>query len=86
MDGYSVLATDDKQVGHVVGIQQDYYIVETRSALKKTRYPLPKRYASVEPERECVLMHMSKETLYGAPKVGRDGAIDEPAVAAYYGV
>ena len=85
MRGYTVVTTDDKRIGEIVGAQGDYFIVESGSRLKKARYPLPKRYATVRPDRECVLMQMSKDILCGAPKVGRDGELDELAVAAYYG-
>jgi hypothetical protein len=85
MKGYNVVTTDDERVGHIVGMQGDYYIVESGSMLKKARYPLPKRYTTVEPERERVLIRMSRETLFGAPTVGRDGTLDELAVAAYWG-
>jgi hypothetical protein len=85
MEGYSVVTTDERTVGHVVGVRADYYIVESGLVLKKARYPLPKRLASVEPARERLLIQMSKETLHGAPKVGPGGTFDEQAVAAYYG-
>jgi hypothetical protein len=85
MEGYSVVTTDEKEVGRVVGMLDDYYIVETRSVLRKARHLLPKRYATVDPKKACVLIHMSKELLYGGPKLGRDGALDEAAVAQYWG-
>jgi hypothetical protein len=85
MGGYSVVTTDEKRVGRVVGMLRDYYIVEGDSVLRKARYPLPKRYASVDRERASVLITISKEVLYGGPKVGRDGELDEAAAAEYYG-
>jgi hypothetical protein len=85
MEGYRVVTTDEKEVGRVVGMLDDYYIVETRSVLRKARHLLPKRYATVDPKKACVLIHMSKELLYGGPKLGRDGALDEAAVAQYWG-
>jgi hypothetical protein len=85
MEGYSVVTREEKRVGHVVGTVGDCYLVESGAVLRKARYPLPKRYATVDPERGCVVIHMSKEVLYGGPKVGRDGEFDEAALAEYYG-
>lgn len=84
MEGYSVVTTDDKRVGHVVGVTGDYYIIE-RGSLKKARYVLPKRYGAVMSDGDYMRVQVSKETLCGGPKVGRDGRIDELAVAEYYG-
>jgi hypothetical protein len=85
MEGYSVVTTDEKRVGRVVGTVGDCYVVESGSVLRKARYPLPTRYATVDPERGCVVIHMSKQVLYGGPKVARDGGFDETALAEYYG-
>jgi hypothetical protein len=85
VEGYPVVTTDEKRIGRLVGMQNDLYIVESGSALRKARYPLPKRYVSVDRDRGRALAQVSKETLCGGPKVGRDGAIDDAAVAAYYG-
>lgn len=85
MEGYPVMTTDDKRIGRLVGMHGDHYIVESGSALRKARYPLPKRYVSVDRDRARALAQVSKETLCGGPKVGRDGTIDEAAIAAYYG-
>ena len=84
MDGYRVVTVDDERIGRVVGMQGDYYIVESGSALRKSRYPLPKRYASVDREYECVRAQLSKETLCGGPRIGRDGRVDETELDAYY--
>jgi hypothetical protein len=85
VEGYPVMTTDEKRIGRLVGVQDDIYIVESGSALRKSRYPLPKRYVNVDRDRGWALAQVSKETLCGGPKVGRDGAVDEAAVAAYYG-
>lgn len=86
MEGYAVVTTDDKRVGHVVGMEGDYYIVESGSVLGKSRHPVPKEYATVDATRECVLIRISTEVLRGAPKLGRDGRFDETAAADYYGL
>ena len=85
MDGYSVVTTDDKRFGRLVGTQGDCYIIERGSLLRKTRYPLPKRYVSIMREEECARVQVSKETLCEGPRVTRNGAVDEEAIAAYYG-
>jgi len=85
MEGYSVVTNDDKHVGHVVGTHGDYYIVESGSILKKTRYPLPKRNATVNSDDGRLVMHMSREILHGAPRVDREGRFDVAAALGYYG-
>lgn len=84
MHGYRVVpATSDRNVGQIIGTSGDYYIV--KRAIGRGCYPLPKEYATVIPEEDRVRMHMSKEMLFGAPKVGRDGEFDEVAAAEYFG-
>ena len=85
MDGYSVVTTDDKRLGRLVGMEGDYYIIEVGSLLRRTRYALPKRYISIIREKDCARVRVSKETLCGGPRVGRNGAVDEEAIATYYG-
>jgi len=84
MEGYPVVTTEKKRVGHVVDVRDDYYIIES-GAQRKARYPLPKRYASVDSLEGHVLIQVSKETLCGGPRIGPNGTLDEGAVAAYYG-
>jgi hypothetical protein len=85
VEGFPLVTTDDRRIGRLVGMEGDHYIVESGLPFRKSRFPLPKRYVSVDRERGRALAQVSKETLCGGPKVGRDGAIDEAAVAAYYG-
>jgi hypothetical protein len=81
---YSVLTTDEKRVGRVIGTRGGYLIIET-GTLKKTRHPLPVRLANVDREKRCVLIQMAKTIVSESPKVAHDGSFDEELAAAYYG-
>ena len=83
MKGYDVVAFDGKRVGRIAGVAGDFYIVE-RGKVWKSRAPLPKRFARVDEDTHCVHAGISSQVLLAAPKVGRDGKIDEEAVSAFY--
>jgi hypothetical protein len=82
MEGFRVVtAVGEKRVGRIVGAQGSYYIV--KRSFGRGRFPLPKRNASVVPERRRVLMQLPRKQLFEAPKVGRNGEID-PATDGHY--
>jgi hypothetical protein len=81
---YSVVTTDEKRVGRVVGTHGGYFIVET-GTIRKSRHPLPVNLAAVDRDKKCVLIQMAKAILCESPKVAHDGSFDEEKVAAYYG-
>jgi hypothetical protein len=85
MEGYDVVTFDGKRVGKIAGVAGDFYILE-RGKVRKTRAPLPKRFASVDEDMHAVRAGISSQVLLAAPRVGRDGTIDEGAVSAFWEV
>lgn len=73
--GYRVVtAAGEKHVGRIDGVEGNYYIV--KRSFGRGRYPLPKREAVVDLERERVSMRISRRELFEAPKVSRRGELD----------
>ena len=82
MHGFDVRTVDDDKVGHVVGEDGDYLIVE--HGLLKTHHALPRTFAEVDESAEVVRTTLSKELIYDSPKV--NGELDRQAVAEHYGL
>jgi hypothetical protein len=83
MTGYEVVTTDDKRVGAVVEVRDDYLIVET-GRLIKHRHALPKAFAHPVDADQLVRVTVSKELVEDSPNV-EDG-FDEHQVARHYGL
>lgn len=83
MEGYTVFTVDDKKVGRISAVTSDFFVVE-HGTLLRSRLPLPKSFASVDDDMHCVWAGVSKQVLCAAPKVARDGTIDERAVSSFY--
>jgi hypothetical protein len=82
VDGFRVItAIGEKRVGRIADAQGDYYIV--KRPLGRGRYPLPKKNATVVPEKKLVLMHLPRRELFEAPKVQRGGELD-PATDGHF--
>ncbi len=82
VEGFRVVtAVGEKRVGRIVGAEGHYYIV--RRSFGRSRYPLPKRQAEIDPEQRRVLMRTLRQVLLEARKVRRDGELD-PATDGYY--
>jgi hypothetical protein len=84
MEGYDVITFDDAKVGHAVGRQGAFLIVEHGSIFKHRR-PVPEAFATVDDEAHVVRMTVSRDILESAPEVGDDG-LDERAAAEHYGL
>jgi hypothetical protein len=83
--GYDVITSDDAKVGEVVDVVGDNFIVE-HGTLRKHRNALPKTFAQVDGDAGVVRTTLSKQIIEQSPEVDRDEALDERAVAAYYGL
>jgi hypothetical protein len=84
MEGYDVITFDDAKVGHAVGRQGAFLIVEHGSIFKHRR-PVPEAFATVDDEAHVVRMTVSRDILESAPEVG-DHGLDERAAAEHYGL
>src|SRR5262245_29300023 len=82
MKGYDVRTIDDDKVGHVVGVEDDFVIVE--HGLLKTKHALPMTFAEVDDEQQLVRTTLSKSLIHDSPKV--NGDIDHQAIAEHYGL
>jgi len=82
MHGFDVRTFDDDKVGHVVGEEGDYLIVE--HGLRKTHHALPRTFADVDDSAQVVRTTLSKQLIYDSPKV--NGELDRQAVAEHYGL
>ena len=81
MEGYEVIGSDDDKVGHVVGTENGYLIVES-GMLRKTTHAIPLDMAHVYEEDKAVRLTVSKEMVEEGPTVD-DG--NWQAVEDYYG-
>jgi hypothetical protein len=83
MNGYEVVTTDDKRVGSVVDVHDDYLIVETGKLIKH-RHALPKAFAHPVDAEQLVRVTVSKDLVEDSPNV--DDRFDERLVARHYGL
>ena len=79
-----MLTSDDAKIGHVVGQQGNYLIVE-HGMLIKHRRAIPKTFAHADDAEQVVRVSVPKQIVEGAPQVDGD-ELDEEAVAAHYGL
>ncbi len=84
MQGYAVITSDDKKVGHVVDEIDDILIVEHR-ALHKKRFPLPRVFANVDDAAQVVRASVSSRVLEDAPEV-HGGELELEPIARHYGL
>ena len=84
MEGYEVVTNDGRKAGHVVRVSGGVLVVE-HGVLLKHRNALPRELAHVDDEAKVVRATVSRELLEEGPKVNGE-AVDERAVAAYYGL
>jgi hypothetical protein len=84
--GYRVMTTEGKTVGHVAGESETALMVECGMWPRKVWRGLPKRYTSIDHEERSVLMQMSKEMLARSPKLKQGVAVDDEAVASWWGL
>jgi hypothetical protein len=85
MDGYDLITSDDKRLGHVVGTSGDNVIVE-HGHLRKSRHAVPQTFLDVHDDEGVVRTTLSKQLIEDSPKVPDDGDVDEAEIAAYYGL
>ena len=81
MEGYDVIGSDDDKVGHVVGTENGYLIVES-GMLRKTTHAIPLDMTLVDEEDKAVRLTVSKEMVEEGPTAD-DG--NWQAVEDYYG-
>jgi hypothetical protein len=85
MDGYDLITSDDKHLGHVVGTAGANVIVE-HGHLRKTRHAIPQTFIDVHEEEHLVRTTLSKQLIEDSPKLHGEGDVDEDQIAAYYGL
>jgi hypothetical protein len=83
MEGYEVVSVDDQKVGHVVGTNNGFLIVES-GILRKTRRAVPLDAARSDPEEEVVRLTVTKKMVEEGPTV-EDDETDWGAVSDYFG-
>ena len=81
MEGYDVVANDDHKIGHVVGTENGYLIVES-GMLRKSKHAVPLDMARTDDDVRVVRLTVSKEMVTEGPAV-EDGGWQ--AVDDYYG-
>ncbi len=84
MEGYELVTSGEKTLGHVVAETREYVIVE-HGTLRKARHAVPRRFLEAHDDERVVRASLAKELIEDSPKLeGED--VDERAVAAYYGL
>jgi hypothetical protein len=84
MEGYEVVTSDEDKLGHVVGSEGQFLIVE-HGALRKTKHAIPKTFAHSDDSDQIVRVTVSKEIVESSPKI-ENGSLDERAIAEHYGL
>lgn len=84
IEGYRVVTTEGKTVGHVAVESERALILECGTWPRKAWRALPKANASVNEEERCVVMQVSKEILAQSPKLKRGAPVDDEAVASWW--
>jgi len=84
MEGFEVVTSDDRKLGHVVEVHDQHLIVE-HGLLKKARHAVPAAFAHVADGDRTVRLSVSKEIVETSPKL-ENGSIDTQAVAEHYGL
>jgi hypothetical protein len=85
MDGYELITSDDKRLGHVVGTSGGNVIVE-HGHLRKSRHAVPQTFIDVHDDEGVVRTTLSKQLIEDSPRIHDDGDVDEEQIAAYYGL
>ena len=85
MRGYEVVTSDDRVVGKVTDVQQDFLIVES-GRLRRSRRPVPRAFIHPADEVARVVVTVPRSVLLDAPKVDRNGEFDRAEAARHYGL
>jgi hypothetical protein len=80
MHGKDVLTVDDEKVGHVVGEEGDFLLVE--HGLLKTKHAVPRTFLNDEGDHYRTTL--SKQLIHDSPKL--NGELDPQVVAEHYGL
>ena len=83
MDGYRVMSSDDERLGRVVGVDDEFVIVEL-GRFRRVRRPVPLAFAHPDDAAKVVRITVPRHGLARAPRVKT--AVDAKAAAAYYGL
>jgi len=84
MQGYTMITSDGKKVGHVVGELGDNLIVES-GHVRKRKHLVPRVFARIKPDEELVCVTVTKDVIEDSPSVN-GGQPDEQAVMQHYGL
>ncbi len=84
MEGYEVITSDERELGHVVEIRDNYLILE-HGLLRKSRHAVPRVFAEPDAAEKVVRLTVSEDLVETSPKI-EDDSIDEKAVARHYGL
>lgn len=84
INGYRVVTTEGKRVGHVAGETERALVVEWGTWPRKAWHALPRAHASIKEEERCVIMQVSKEFLAKSPSLKQGAPVDDKAVASWW--
>ena len=83
MEGFQVVTSDDCNLGHVVGRQGDFLVIE-HGTLRKARHAVPEAFAHADADEKVVRLSVAKQIICDSPKLNGDA--DEQAIAEHYGL
>jgi hypothetical protein len=84
MEGYEVITSDDRKIGHVVRVEGDMLVVES-GKLRKSQHAIPTTFAQANDADEAVRVSVSREIVESSPEL-ENGSVDRKAVAEHYGL
>jgi hypothetical protein len=83
MQGYRIVGSDDADLGRVVGVENEFVIVEL-GRFRRVRRPVPLAFAHPDDAARVVRITVPRHGLARAPRVR--AALDTAAAAQYYGL
>jgi hypothetical protein len=84
MKSYTVITSDGKKVGHVVGESGENLVVESGHVFK-AKHLVPKVFATVKEGEELVCVTVTKDVVDDSPSID-GGQPDEQVVMQHYGL
>lgn len=85
-DGYSVIDSQGRRAGTVVGVWSRFFMVELRHWFRRTRRAVPNRYVDLNHENRTAAMTITRQALLRSRLFKPDEPVVESRVEKYYGL
>jgi hypothetical protein len=83
--GFTVITSSGEKVGHLVGEDEDFLIVES-GHIFKSKHAVPRTFAHTDESLGTVCVTITKDVIEESPPLSNGEVEDRQAVARYYGL